>query len=140
VLERPFLEHKDCVVAHEELTDAENGGVVADKGKVMKEHLQRLNDLKDGQFYVAKEVACFAPLETEGFDEWLLNFEHAILVREPRAACESLKRTGMAYESTYYDPFESGFEQCWLMKQRLTKVFGKEPLMIDADDDLLANP
>ena len=45
--------------------------------------------------YVAKELACYAPLAEPGFDEALAAFKNVILVRDPLHALASFKRVGL---------------------------------------------
>mmetsp|Transcript_21229 Transcript_21229/g.39881 ORF Transcript_21229/g.39881 Transcript_21229/m.39881 type:complete len:279 (+) Transcript_21229:33-869(+) len=88
--------------------------------------------------YVAKEITSNAPLANyppinEKMDELISKFEHVILVHDPLESAVSIKTET---ESCSIEDDDRGFEQAYDLKNRIAKVTGKMPMVIDASTDL----
>jgi len=90
-----------------------------------------------GKRLFSKELICFFD-EQAITDNWLKQFYHVFLVRDPASALRSLWRVSGHGPTTYYDPDEVDFQKLARVYNRVCQVCGIDSTMVmDADDDLI---
>lgn len=94
--------------------------------------------LPDGKsVLLSKEIAWFCDF-AQISDDWLQQFKHVFLVREPEAVMRSLYRVGTHGEDTWFDPDESGFEELLALYWRVHRVCPAQSLLaLESDSDLM---
>ena len=91
----------------------------------------------DKSVLLSKEIAWFCDFSQIG-DDWLQQFKHVFLVREPQAVMRSLYRVGTQGEGTWFDPDESGFEELLALYWRVQRVCPANSLLaLESDHDLM---
>ena len=156
--ERAVSMRRDAVAMHELLTEPylleyNSDNYVKVKAGQEREHVQTSSvgyqavqevmladySLQGRPFFFSKELACYFHPEAIS-DEWLLQFKHVLLVRDPQASLASFYRVSETdAPTTYYDPSEAGFKECFAIFQRVTSL-GGDVLVLDADEELMADP
>lgn len=86
---------------------------------------------------LSKEIAWFCDF-AQISDDWLQQFKHVFLVREPEAVMRSLYRVGTQGEDTWFDAEESGFEELLALYRRVHRVCPAQSLLaLESDQDLM---